>query len=74
MNIEDRSRKAVAQARQQAEHLEETILHRAEEAIEEPTDESLSAEARQLAARKRQQAKEAKARLMGRSEEEMGRE
>ncbi|MEM8810620.1 MAG: hypothetical protein AAGF01_31815 [Cyanobacteria bacterium P01_G01_bin.38] len=74
MNIEDKARKAAVQARQQAEHLEETILHRAEEAIEEYTDESLSAEARELAARKRQQAKETKERLLGRSEEEIGRE
>ncbi|MEO1400965.1 MAG: hypothetical protein AAFV72_06865 [Cyanobacteria bacterium J06635_1] len=72
MNIEDKARKAAAQARQQAEHLEETTLHRAEETIEAPKNESLSAEARELAARQRQQEKEAKEKLLNRAEEEMG--
>ncbi|MEM9906533.1 MAG: hypothetical protein AAF921_16060 [Cyanobacteria bacterium P01_D01_bin.44] len=74
MNIEDKARKSATEARQQAEHLEETILHRAAEAIEEQTDEALLAETRELAARQRQQAKEAKERLLSRSEEEIGRE
>jgi hypothetical protein len=69
MTLKDDARKLAAQSREKAENLEETMLQRAEEALEADRSDGVSAAMRDLAVQQRQEEKHQQETLLSRSQE-----
>ena len=54
MNVDEEARKAVTESRQYVEHLESTMLQRAEASAKTSIDEPIKSEARDLTTQQRQ--------------------
>lgn len=69
MTTQEEARKAMVEARQKEEHIQQTILSRAEENLEETTNSDIAEEARESIAQKRQEEKNLRESVLSRSEE-----
>jgi hypothetical protein len=71
MTTQEQARKLMAQERQEAEHLQESMLERATEEIETPPTSELDEQARELMARERQEAEQLRESMLERATEEV---
>ena len=71
MNTQEEARKAMAESRQREEHIEENILHRSQEVIEQSPSQEIEAEARELMIEQRQHDKHQRETMLSRSEAEI---
>ncbi len=71
MTTQEEARKAMAKARQHEEHIQENLLQRSQETIEEAADRDIEAEARELMTQERQEDKHIKETMLSRSEAEI---
>ena len=71
MSTQEEARKVMAESRQHKEHIQENILYRSQEAIEQSSDQEIEAEARELTVEQRQQQKHQRETMLSRSESEL---
>ena len=71
MTTQDEARKSMAASRQHQEHIQENMLHRSQEKIEQSSSQEIEAEARELIVEQRQQDKHQRETMLSRSEAEI---
>lgn len=72
MTTQEEGRKAMAKARQHEEHIQENLLRRSQETIEQSsTSQDIEAEARELMTENRQEDKHIRETMLSRSEAEI---
>ena len=72
MTTKKEARKAMAESRQQEEHIHENMLSRSQEEIEQSFSRDIEEEARELMVEQRQHDKHTRETMLSRSEEEIG--
>ena len=72
MNTQEEARKSMAEVRHHEEHIEDNMLQRSQEKIEQSSDQGIEAEARDLMAQHRQDEEHTKETMLSRSEAEIG--
>ncbi len=71
MTTQEEARKAMAELRQHKEHIEENMLLRSQEKMEQSSGQEIEAEARELMVEQRQQEEHSKETMLSRSEAEI---
>lgn len=71
MTTQEEARKAMAKARQREEHIQENLLQRSQETIEQAANQDIETEARELMVEQRQEDKHIKETMLSRSEAEI---
>ena len=71
MTTQEEARKAMAESRQHEEHIEENMLSRSQEKIEQSSSQEIEQEARDLMVKQRQQGKHIQETMLSRSEAEI---
>ncbi|MDJ0647868.1 MAG: hypothetical protein QNJ60_04110 [Xenococcaceae cyanobacterium MO_188.B19] len=71
MTTQEEARKSMAEARHHEEHIEENMLTRSQEKIEQSSGEEIEAEARDLMVEQRQHQEHTKETMLSRSEAEI---
>ncbi|BAU67136.1 hypothetical protein STA3757_45460 [Stanieria sp. NIES-3757] len=71
MSTEEQARKSMAESRHNEQHLQETMLNRAEEKLEQSGSKAIEKEARERLVESRQHDKHVQQSMLTRSEEEI---
>ena len=71
MTTQEEARKAMAESRQHQEHVNENILRRSQDKIEQSSSQEIEQEARELMVEKRQHDKHTRETMLSRSEEDI---
>ena len=71
MTTQEEARKAMAESRQHEEHIEENMLSRSQETIEQSSSQDIEEEARELMVEQRQHDKNIQETMLSRSEAEI---
>ena len=72
MSTRSEARKAMAQSRHHDEHIQENMLSRSEEEIQQSPSQKIAEESRELMIEKRQHEKHTRQTMLSRSEAEIG--
>ncbi|GAB4544885.1 MAG: hypothetical protein Tsb0014_38970 [Pleurocapsa sp.] len=71
MTTQEEARRAMAQARRDGEHLQDNLLHRSQEIIEQSSGQEIEETARELMTEQRQEDQHLKETMLSRSEAEI---
>lgn len=71
MTTQEEARKVMAQYRQHEEHIQENMLRRSQEKINEASNQEIEEEARELMVEQRQQDKQKRENILSRAEEKI---